>query len=117
MTGDRGLRRIAFTALMLGLAVMFACGSSESPSTATPLMFEAATGDFFFTDSTGNRVIYEWAENTLIVEPDIDVEQLAVAFCRAEQETSEPARFAAVSLVLAEALFPFVSTVERVCDR
>ncbi len=102
--------------LLIGIAALSACGSGDS-RTASPLTFEAETGDFSFTDSSGNRVIYERTENTLIVEPDIDVEQLAIAFCEAEQETTEPARFSAVSLVLAEALIPFIDTVERVCER
>lgn len=95
-----------------------ACGSDSSESSVSSrLMFDAETGDFFFTDSGGNRVIYTRADNTLTVEPDIDVEQLATAFCNAERETDDPARFASVSLVLAEGVIPFVETVERVCER
>lgn len=111
------MRRAAIFSLLLGFGILVACGSQNSDSELRTLEFEPGTGDFSFSDSSGNRVIYERAENTLIVEPDIDVEQLALAFCRAEQETSEPARFASVSLVLAEALVPFIETVERVCDR
>lgn len=111
------MRRVALFGLILGFVVLVGCDSQNGDPDIRTLVFEPETGDFSFSDSSGNRVIYERTENTLIVEPDIDVEQLALAFCRAEQETSEPAGFAAVSLVLAEALVPFIETVERVCER
>lgn len=103
--------------MLIAVAGLLGCGSRDVESTAGPLEFDQQTGDFSFVDSSGNRVIYERAENTLIVEPDIDVEQLAVAFCEAEKQTPDPARFSAVSLVLAGALVPFIETVERVCER
>ncbi len=111
------MRRAVLLGLAIGLTALVACGSQNDDGAGRPLEFEPETGDFFFTDSAGNRVIYERVENTLIVEPDIDVEQLAKAFCQAEEETSDPARFSAVSLILAEALVPFIETVDRVCER
>lgn len=111
------MRLLALYGLVAGFALLIGCGGNSSDSASTALEFDPSTGDFSFKDTSGNRVIYERAENTLIVEPDIDVEQLAVAFCRAESETTDPARFAAVSLVLAEALVPFIETVDRTCDR
>lgn len=111
------MKTVALLSLFVGFAILLGCSSRNEDSGFRPLEFDSETGDFTFSDSAGNRVIYERAENTLIVEPDIDVEQLAKAFCAAEQATDEPARFSAVSLVLAEALVPFIDTVERVCDR
>ncbi len=110
-------RFVTLAVATIALLFVIACSSNGSDDAAPPLRFDPETGDFSFTDSVGERVIYERAENALIVEPDINVEQLAEAFCRAEQETTDLARFSAVSLILAEALIPFVETVDRVCDR
>jgi len=106
---------IVASAFLLVL-IAAACGS-DNPGRASPLMLEPETGDFFFQDASGNRVIYQRLENTLIVEPDIDVDQLALAYCAAEAATDDPARFSAVGLVLAEAVIPFIDTVDRLCDR
>ncbi len=113
------MKKLAIVLLLaLSVCATAVCTSNtaEHPE-PRPLMFESETGNFFFTDTNGNRVIYTRTDNTLTVEPDIDVDELALAFCRAEQQAQNPARFSAVGLVLAEAVIPFVETVERVCDR
>lgn len=100
------------------LLLSAACSSDESAgSSARPLVFNPETLDFSFVDSNGNRLIYENVDNTLIVEPDIDLEELALAFCRAERESEDPAKFSLVALVLAEGVIPFIETVDRVCER
>ena len=107
-------KRLSLTVVFVALV---ACGTSGEDGQATPLMFEAESGDFFFTDAGGNRVIYQRAENTLIVEPEIDLDALAMAYCKAEITASDPARFASVGLVLAEGIDGFISAAERICDR
>jgi hypothetical protein len=94
------------------------CGSDgTAESSVRPLVFNPDTLDFSFVDSNGNRIIYESVDNTLIVEPDIDLEELALAFCSAERESEDPAKFSLVALVLAEGVTPFIETVDRVCER
>lgn len=113
------MKRFSLAGLLILMATLSLACSSGGTETSEPrrLMFKPESGDFFFSDSNGNRAIYAREENSLTVETDIDIEELAVAFCLAEEETDDPARFAAVGLVLAEAVIPFVETVERVCER
>ncbi len=104
-------------AMLALVTVLLSVACAKPVDEPNRLIFMPGTMDFSFDDSDGNRVYYDSAENTLIVEPDINLDELAEAFCRAERDTGDPAGFALVAAVLAEGVVPFIETVERVCER